>query len=148
MVFWADYALGEISVSPLYFLIVAYSSWQFNTLTAGVLAALLAALGRMIADWHSGTVYSSDWILYENALMRLIVFMATAYALMAYRRTLEAHRRRIESLRKMLPICHCCGSVRGPDGRWLPFDGLSRSPFPEVHECPDCAARPENPRHD
>ncbi len=146
VVTWLDYALGEISVGPFYFLIVAYTGWQFNTLAAGAVVSVIATAGRLWAESLSGPKYSSDWILYENACMWLLVFLATAYALTSYRRTLDVHRSRLETLRKMVPICQDCGSVRGPDGRWTPFSQLSRSPFPEVTECPDCAAKQESSR--
>ncbi|MEI6861854.1 MAG: hypothetical protein WCL04_06330 [Verrucomicrobiota bacterium] len=145
LVGWADYLLGEINISPLYFFLVAYAAWQFDSLTAGAIAALMAVLGRFFADDFKKLEYPIGWLVYENGAMRFIIFWATAYAILSYRRTLEAHRRRIESLRKLLPICHCCGSVRGPDGHWLPFDRLSRSPFPQVVECPACADKSEKP---
>ncbi len=141
---WLDFALGEISVGPFYFLIVAYTGWQFNSLAAGAGASVIATLGRLWAESQSGPKYSSDWTLFENAAMWLVVFLATAYALTSYRQTLEVHRLRLETLRKMVPICHDCGSVRGPDGRWTAFSQLSRSSFPEVTECPDCAAKQES----
>ncbi len=140
---WVDYALGEIGIGPIYLFLVAYVGWQFNTLAAAGLAAVVATLCRLWAYYLSGPKYSSHWILYENAATWLIVFFAAAYALMSYRRTLETHRRRLESLRRMLPVCHGCGSMRGPDGRWRSFEQLSSSPFPQVLECPDCADQPE-----
>ncbi len=143
---WWDYRLGDVNVSPLYFLLVAYTAWQFNSLTAGATASVIAAFCRFMADDYRRLGDSVDWVAYENAAMRLIIFLATAYAFISYRRTLEAHRRRIEILRRMLPVCHSCGGVRGPDGQWLPFDRFSRSPFPEVVECPDCADNTGKPR--
>ena len=140
-----DSQLGyEISVSPLYFLLIAYTAWQFD-LMVGLLAALAATFCRSWSDHHSGLTYSSEWLRYENALMRLLVFGSTAYALTMYRRTLEAHRRRLEAMRRMLPICHHCGSVRDSDGHWHKFNELSHHPFPKIDECPDCEQKSEPP---
>jgi hypothetical protein len=136
---WIDFKLGtEISIRPVYFFLVSYVAWQFNTMAAGLGAAVVATVCRTLADYENGLHYSADWIRFETAFEWLLIFAATAYGLTAYRRTLEVHRSRLQSMRKMLPVCHGCGSIRGPDGRWRAFDELSRTPFPEVTECRDC----------
>lgn len=136
---WIDYVSGyEISIGPVYIFLVAYTSWQFNRPAAGVAAAFVATFCHSLADFLDGLQYSHEWIRYENAATWLVVLLATAYALTSYRRTLEVHRSRLESMRRMLPVCHSCGSVRGPDGRWRTFEQLSNDPFPVVSECPDC----------
>ncbi len=141
---YADYLLldYQISIAPVYFLLVGYATWQFQGATAGVLGALAATVCRCMSDYIRELEYTDSLLtFYENAIMRLVVYLAVVYAMITYRRTLEIHRQRIESMRRLLPVCHACGSLRGPDGCWHSFDKLSQSPFPVVVECPACAAK-------
>jgi hypothetical protein len=132
----------QISISPVYFLLVGYMTWQFRSAWGGVVGALAATVCRSGADYLYGLEYTVGWLtFYQNALMRFVVYLAVVYAMLTYRRTLEVHRQRIEAMRRMLPVCHGCGSLRGPDGRWHTFDKLSQSPFPVVTECPTCATK-------
>jgi hypothetical protein len=140
----ADYFVlrYQISISPVYFLLVGYMTWQFRSAWGGVAGALAATVCRSWADYAHGQEYTAAWLsFYQNALMRLVVYLAVVYAMLTYRRTLEVHRQRIEAMRRMLPVCHGCGGLRGPDGRWHTFDKLSQSPFPVVVECPSCATK-------
>jgi hypothetical protein len=138
---WLDYASGyEVSIEPVYLVLIAYVSWQAGTYV-GVLASVLAVTIRFFADLEAGLKYTHPWIRYENSASTLVTFLAVAYALSIYRRTVEEHRKRLAIMRRMLPVCHNCGSVQGADGQWRPFESLSNTPFPEVSECPGCAAR-------
>jgi hypothetical protein len=138
---WIDYELlfYQISISPVYFLCVGYVTWQFRSPWAGVAGALAATFCRSSADFAREVDSAAEWLPFlENAVMRLIVYLTVVYAMLTYRRTLEVHRQRIEAMRRLLPVCHGCGSMRGPDGHWHSFDKLSQSPFPVVVECPTC----------
>lgn len=142
MVGTVDYVLlnYQIGIGPVYFLLVAYAAWQFRSPWAGVIAAGAATFCRCLADLLRDLEYTAEGLtFYENAFMRLVIYLAVVYAMLTYRRTLEVHRQRLEAMRRLLPVCHGCGSLRGPDGRWHSFHKLSQSPFPVIVECPTCA---------
>jgi hypothetical protein len=129
---------SEVSVFPLYLVPVALCMWYFGQAGAYLCAALATVLW-VVADISSGRTYSAGWFRYQNALSRAVVFFGTAYFLGLYQRTLEVHRTRLDGMRRLLPICHGCGSVQGSDGHWHPYDQLGSLVLPERNECPTCA---------
>lgn len=85
----ADYCTGyELSFSVFYLIPVAVVVW-FSSYWLGVVMCIISAVIWLVIDMKSGQVYSNDLILYWNAAVRLIFFLATSYLLAEVKLRLE-----------------------------------------------------------
>lgn len=133
----------EVSVFLLYTVPVALATRRLGT-AAGVLTAMAATAVWVLADLHSGHVYSRAWILYVNAFNRLVCF-TLAVAAIRYLRTRQlALLRQIEAFSGQMSACGQCHRLAGRDGYWRNVDDYLREfGGAELHHkvCPDCARR-------
>jgi len=85
----------EVSVGPVYLLLVGYTRWQLGLRTA-IVMAIVCPLLWALADYLDGHRFVHDWILAENVGVRVFTHSLIVAAVSLYKRTLEAHRRRLE----------------------------------------------------
>lgn len=133
----------EVSVFLLYTVPVALATRRLGTM-AGVLTAVLATAVWVLADLHSGHVYSRPWILYVNALNRMACFILAVAAIRYLRGRQVALLRQIEAFSGQLAACGQCHRLAGTDGYWRTVDDYLREfGGAELHQkvCPDCARR-------
>lgn len=129
----------EVSVGPLYLLMVAYARWQLG-LRAGLATAVVCSVLWVLADYGTGHRFSHNWILWENAAVRLFTYGLIIAAISIYKKTLEAHRRRLAMLERLLSVCPGCGAIGVNEGGWRNASDFHREP-PQVYTlCPTCAA--------
>jgi hypothetical protein len=129
----------EVSVGPLYLLIVAYSRWQLG-LRAGLVTAVICPALWAWADYGTGHRFSHNWILFENVGVRLCTYTLIVGAISVYKRTLEAHRRRLAMLERLLSVCPGCGAIGVNEGGWKKASDFHQSSSQIYTLCPTCAA--------
>lgn len=86
----ADTLTGYEASSSLFYLLPVFQATWFGGKALGMESALVGALAWSAADHFSGHPYSSTWIPYWNAGIRLSIFLLVALLLGALR---EAYRR-------------------------------------------------------
>jgi hypothetical protein len=129
----------EVSVGPMYLLVVGYSRWQLG-LRAGVVTAIICPILWAWADYGAGHRFSHNWILVENAAVRLCTYSLTVAAVSLYKRTLEAHRRRLAMLERLLSVCPGCGAIGVNEGGWRKASEFHDAASSVYTLCPTCAA--------
>lgn len=133
------YTSYEVSVGPVYLLIVGYARWQLG-LRTGIVMAFICPILWAWADYGTGHRYSQNWILYENAGVRVVTHLLIVAAVSLYKKTLEAHRRRLAMLERLLSVCPGCGAIGVNEGGWRKASEFHRDP-PQLYTlCPNCAA--------
>lgn len=78
----------EISFSVFYLLPIALTTWS-GIKYSGAIFSVIAAVFWLIADKHTGHIYSSASIIYWNALVRLIFFFIVNRLLLFIRNLLK-----------------------------------------------------------
>lgn len=129
----------EVSVGPLYLLIVVYARWQLG-LRAGLLTALICPVLWALADYWAGHRFSHMWILFENAGVRFVTYNLIVAAVSLYKKTLEAHRRRLAMLERLLSVCPGCGAIGVNEQGWRKASEFHQDSPPIYNLCPTCAA--------
>jgi hypothetical protein len=129
----------EVSVGPMYLLVVGYSRWQLG-LRAGVVTAIICPILWAWADYGAGHRFSHNWILVENAAVRLCTYSLTVAAVSLYKRTLEAHRRRLAMLERLLSVCPGCGAIGVNEGGWRKASEFHDAASSVYTLCPTCTA--------
>jgi hypothetical protein len=113
-----DWITGhEISFFVFYFFPIGLASWRIGPKSSYVVG-LLCALAWLIADQHSGRVYSKSWIEYWNVSMRLIAFIAIGYMVARIHALLVVAQKKVNTLSGLLPICAKCKKIRDDKGYW------------------------------
>jgi len=139
----------EVSVGPLYLLVVAYACWRLG-LTGGLVTAFACPILWAWADYGTGHRFSHIWILVENVGVRFFTYFLVVAGVFLYKKTLEAHRRRLAMLERLLSVCPGCGAIGVSDAGWRQASEFHRAPSPMYNLCPTCAAShqtdvPSNP---
>lgn len=129
----------EVSVGPMYLLVVGYSRWQLG-LRAGIATATICPVLWAWADYGTGHRFSHNWILFENAGVRMCTYFLVVAAVSLYKRTLEAHRRRLAMLEQLLSVCPGCGAIGVNEGGWRKASEFHDSSSSLYTLCPTCAA--------
>lgn len=129
----------DLSLGPLYLLVVGYACWQLG-LRAGIVTAIVAPLLWACADYGDGHRYPHIWLLLENAGVRCITYLLTVGAVSLYRKTLEAHRRRLAMLERLLLVCPGCGAIGVNEGGWRKASEFQEGLAERYTLCPTCAA--------
>lgn len=76
-----DFLTGmEISFSIFYLIPISTAAW-FVGKRAGIYASFISALTWFIADICTGHIYSSEWILLWNTIMRFLLFIIISITL-------------------------------------------------------------------
>jgi diguanylate cyclase (GGDEF)-like protein len=89
---WLDYATGfEISFSFFYLLPISLTAWYLNLKHAYFFTAV-SILTWLISNWAAGQYYSSEWIRFFNALVRLGTFFMIAYLIHTLKFALHAEQ--------------------------------------------------------
>jgi len=138
-VFAIDWYTYELSVGPLYLLIVVYARWQLGLRTGLITAFICPALWAW-ADYGTGHRFSHIWILLENAGVRVFTYCMIVAAVSLYKKTLEAHRRRLAMLERLLSVCPGCGAIGVNVGGWRKASEFHRDAVQVYTLCPTCAA--------
>ena len=113
-----DWVTGhEMSFIVFYFFPIALASWRIGPKSSYVVS-LLCALAWVIAEHHSGYVYSKSWIEYWNVGMRLIAFIAIGYLVARIHALLVVAHKKVKTLHGLLPICAKCKKIRDDEGYW------------------------------
>ena len=129
----------EVSVGPVYLLLVGYTRWQLGLKPAIAMCFVSPALWAL-ADYEDGHRFHHIWILFENIGVRVFTHSMVVAAVSLYKRTLEAHRRRLAMLERLLSVCPGCGAIGVNEGGWRKASEFHDSP-PELYTlCPTCAA--------
>lgn len=90
---WLDYATGfEISFSFFYLIPVTLVTWYIG-IRVGILFTFVSVLTWLFTNWLAGEAYSSEWIRFFNASVRLIVFSMIAFLLHELKAALETEQR-------------------------------------------------------
>jgi hypothetical protein len=139
-----DYITGrEISFGVFYFLPIWLVTWYFRR-GASVLFSFLCALVWLAVDEAGDAQYSSAFIPFWNAAVRLVYFLTFTFLLTSLREKLRHSRQEIRKLSSLLPICASCKKIRDDQGRWHPLEtyisGHSDTDFSHGI-CPDCARK-------
>jgi len=138
-VFAIDWFTYELSVGPLYLLIVVYARWQLG-LRAGLATAVISPALWALADYGTGHRFSHTWILFVNAGARVFTYCLIVAAVSVYKRTLEAHRRRLAMLERLLSVCPGCGAIGVNEGGWRKASEFHNDVAQVYTLCPACAA--------
>jgi hypothetical protein len=133
------YLGNDVSLFPLYMLGILGLSWEFG-LTGAITSISISSILWMTSNYILDVVFENSWAIYYNTAARTLVFIATAYHILMFRRVISEHRRRIEGLRALLNVCHGCGAIQGPNGHWIPFDKITDQMPEQSNECPACNA--------
>lgn len=89
---WLDYATGfEISFSFFYLLPISLTAWYLNLKQAYFFTAV-SIFTWLISNWAAGEYYSSEWIRFFNALVRLGTFFMIAYLINTLKFALQAEQ--------------------------------------------------------
>jgi hypothetical protein len=113
-----DWVTGhEMSVFVFYFFPIALVSWQIGS-KSSYAVSLLCALAWLIAEHHSGYVYSKSWIEYWNVGVRLIAFISIGYMVARIHALLLIAHKKVKTLHGLLPICAKCKKIRDDEGYW------------------------------
>ncbi len=137
--FGIDWYTYELSVGPLYLLIVVYARWQLG-LRPGLITALICPILWAWADYGTGHRFSHNWILFENTGVRMFTYCMIVAAVSVYKKTLEAHRRRLAMLERLLSVCPGCGAIGVNEGGWRKASDFHRDVAQVYTLCPTCAA--------
>lgn len=129
----------EVSVGPVYLLLVGYTRWQMGLRTSVVMAFLCPLLWAL-ADWSDGHHFAHDWILAENIGVRMVTHLLVVAAVSLYKKTLEAHRRRLAMLERLLSVCPGCGAIGVNEGGWRKASEFHEGTQELYTLCPTCAA--------
>lgn len=106
-----DLATGiEIGFSIFYLLPIYLISWH-GGLWPGLLVAMASAAAWLTADLLGGHLYASPLIPFWNTLVRLFIFLLTAY-LLARIKTIEFRRRGLERI-FFHDVLNLAGAIRG-----------------------------------
>lgn len=130
---------AEVSVSPVYFFVVAYGAWNLGR-PGGFSAAVACAFAWIFVESRNPARYSHEWAIWANALTRLFTFAVFGYFVAHYRRMLEAHRRRLAALEKVMAVCPKCGRIGPQEGGWLRVEELHKVNHGHYKLCPTCAS--------
>jgi len=154
LVAWLDVQTGlQLKLGPFYLLPVLLVAWQEGIL-AGVLAALVAAgvwRGTEMI-WSPGS--SPGWILFWDASIHLISFVAVSL-FVAWARSLVMRERalvhnlsellaNVRELEGLLPMCAWCKKVRDDKGYWQQIETYisAHTKADWTHGiCPECQAK-------
>ena len=138
---YLDYATGfDLSLFALYALPIAFAVLLIG-LGAGLLTALASTVIWAVSDVASGHVYDHNWMLYVNALHRLVFFLLCVYFVAKCQASYQTapHRTAISE-------CTQCQRVRLGRGTWGTNAsyierqaGPNRLRYQKV--CPDCARK-------
>ena len=136
---YVDYATGyEVTVFVFYTLPIAYAAWNISG-TAGFLFAIGSTAAWLTSDLSAGLHYSHRWMLWENASMRLTLFLAVSFSFQWLKRLLQAEKRRAEQFEKMLSTCSKCGRICDGQGVWTEMFLSSAHDSPGKGKlCPAC----------
>ncbi len=86
-----DYLTGfEVSFSVFYLLPTAFLAWRGGR-GAGLFGAVAASAAWLFVELISGYPYSQPWIMYWNAIVRLIFFVITAQLIGRQKEVDRAH---------------------------------------------------------
>ena len=139
-----DYVTGyEISVFVVYVLPIALSV-RFFGWRGGSLVSVFCAVVWVIADVATGHHYSGPWVVYWNALNRLVFFLCVVMGVHYTQATLAVNRKRLLAFSGPLPICTQCHRIGSRQGYWQTFDSYlceHGGAEPQHKICPDCARR-------
>jgi hypothetical protein len=138
-VFGIDWYTYELSVGPLYLLLVVYARWQLG-LRAGLLTAVACPILWAVADYGTGHRFAHTWILLENAGVRMFTYCLIVGAVSIYKKTLEAHRRRLAMLERLLSVCPGCGAIGVNEGGWRKASEFHNELAQVYTLCPTCSA--------
>ncbi len=75
----------DFALSAVYLMPICWASWALGR-SAGIIAAIAAAVTRSSADLMSGFVYPHPWIPYWNVLMLFVIFFTVVLLLSAFQK--------------------------------------------------------------
>ncbi|MBL8062216.1 MAG: GGDEF domain-containing protein [Anaerolineales bacterium] len=89
---WLDYITGfEVSFSYFYLLPISLVTWYVG-IRSGLFITGLGVLSWLGSNWLAGEVYTSEWIRYFNAGVRLAVFSMIASLFYQLKTAIESER--------------------------------------------------------
>ena len=134
-----DYVTGyEVTVFVFYTLPIAYAAWNIGG-AAGFLFAMGSTVAWLASDLSAGLHYSHRWMIWENAAMRLILFLSVSFSIEWLKRLLQAEKRRAEQFEKMLSTCSKCHRICDGQGVWTEIFLRSAHDSPGKGKlCPAC----------
>ena len=136
--FYLQLKLGaDASLFPLYMLAIAGLTWELG-LFGAISSVVIASVLWVTSMFQLHEVYENSNIVYYNCMARTAVFIMAAYFIFNFRRVVEQHRTRMEAMRRLLNVCHGCGSLQGNDGTWIRLSELHNLSTNRRFECPDC----------
>lgn len=130
----------EISCFVLYALPLVFGVLLFNV-SVGIFLSILATIIWVWTDLESGHDYSSDWIIFVNALNRLGFFLLTALATeMILRQRRKTGKPQV--LSNVIKVCQLCHKSNLNHTEWLSLETfLQENNRAKVYSsyCADCA---------
>lgn len=140
---WVDYATGfDISLIVFYFAPIAIAAWYLG-MGGSLLFGILAAGVLTWAEIAGGRHYAQRWILWEQIVMRVIVFGMVSYGFSFMKRALEKEREKVRRLEgATMTFCACCTKVRDPRDNWVELGTFLRentSVEARAKLCPSCS---------
>ncbi len=148
---YIDYITGyELGFFVFYFVPVAVAAWKVGP-ASSYLIAILSSIVWFLSDMYSSHSYSSIFLAFWNAAIRLVSFLIIAYATSKIRLLLTEERKlskdlkdafsQIKALRGLIPICASCKRIRDDKGYWTRLEAYiqehSEAEFSHGI-CPDC----------
>jgi glycosyltransferase involved in cell wall biosynthesis len=136
---YLDYITGyEVTVFVFYTLPIAYAAWNISGI-AGFIFAIGSTAAWLASDLSAGLHYSHRWMLWENAAMRLTLFLGVSFSFQWLKRLLQVEKRRAEQFEKMLSTCSKCHRICDGQGMWTEMF-LSNAHYPpdKGKLCPAC----------
>lgn len=128
---------AEVSVGPLYLFAVGYGAWYLGK-TNGLIAGVICTAMWFIIDRGSGHRYTQNWIVWEQAGVRMFTYAMLTIFIALYRKTLEAHRQRLAMLEQVLAVCPGCGRIGPQEGGWQRAEDLHKLNRERYKFCPTC----------
>ncbi len=128
----------EVALFPLYMIAIGMLSWRYGV-PAGAFGIIVSTGFWTWGVFITETVYTYKWALYYNIAARFILYVATVFFLVVFRRIRARQEQLMESMRCMLNVCNCCGSIQGSDGEWIPLGQIADRKSDEAKMCPACA---------
>lgn len=146
-----DFVSGyELSFSIFYLAPIAFVGWSAGR-CEGLIVALLSAIVWLIADMASGRTFSSLFIPFWNAVVRLGFFTVVVLLLSKLQCIYAEQIRLVSELRKtieqvkilsgLIPMCAWCKKIRDDQGYWQQVETyLTMHPKASLTHtiCPDC----------